>query len=65
MRGLFGAFFQLVVCRLGLSGLGVEHVHGADQQQHAAAHLKARSEMLKNSRICRPSRALAAITQRR
>ncbi len=39
--GFFGAFFQLVGVRLGLGGLGVEHVHRADQQQQAAAHLKA------------------------
>ena len=39
--GLLGAFFELVCVGLGLGRLCVEHVHGADQQQHASAHLKA------------------------
>jgi hypothetical protein len=41
MRRPFRRLLRARGVGLGLGGLGVEHVHRADQQQHAAAHLKA------------------------
>ena len=46
-----------------LGGLGVEHVHRADEQQHAAAHLKALQRDVEELQNLQPSSAQAAITQ--
>jgi hypothetical protein len=47
---------------LCLGRLGVEHAQRRRQQQQPPPTWKLASEMPKNSRICRPSSALAAIT---